>query len=255
MSAPTVAVLELWLVRYRRSWRGSVLTSFVLPVLFLLAMGLSVGKYVDARSRLLGVSYVDFIAPGVLASTALQVAVSESTWPVFDAFAWTRTYHAIRASPVRIADIVRGHLTFVLFRAGLGAVGFMVVMALFGTVHSAWFPLTLPVAVLLAAAVAAPCFAFSASVGQDGMFAVLFRFAVVPMTLFAGVFFPVSSMPAAARVLAYVSPLWHAVELTRAASLGTSTAWGVPAHLGVLVGWAVLGYLLALRRFTRKLAS
>jgi lipooligosaccharide transport system permease protein len=255
MSHPTIAVLEYWLVRYRRSWRSSALTSFVLPVMFLLAMGLSVGRYVDARSHALGVSYVDFIAPGVLAATGLQLAVSESTWPVFDAFSWTRTYHAIQAAPPKVADILRGHLAYVLMRTGVAALGFMLVMLLFGTVHSARFGLALPTAVLLGLAVATPCFAFSASVRQDGMFAVLFRFAVVPMTLFAGVFFPVSSMPLAARVLAYVSPLWHAVELVRAATLGTATAWGVPAHVGVLAGWAVLGYLLALRRFTRKLAS
>jgi len=143
----------------------------------------------------------------------------------------------------------------VLIRVGFAALGFMLVMLLFGTVHSGRFPLALPAAVLLGLAVATPCFAFAASVGQDGMFAVLLRFAIVPMTLFAGVFFPVANLPFAARLLAYVSPLWHAVELIRAAGLGTATAWGVPAHVAVLVGWAVLGYLLALHRFNRKLAS
>jgi lipooligosaccharide transport system permease protein len=75
------------------------------------------------------------------------------------------------------------------------------------------------------------------------------------MTLFAGVFFPVDSLPLAARVLAYISPLWHGVELTRAATLGTATAWGVWAHIGYLVAWSAAGYLLATYRFGRRLAE
>jgi lipooligosaccharide transport system permease protein len=128
-------------------------------------------------------------------------------------------------------------------------------MALFGAVHSPWAPAALPVAVLVGLATAAPIFAYAATISTDGMFAVLFRFAVVPMTLFAGVFFPVDSLPLAARVLAYVSPLWHGVELTRAATLGTPTAWGGWAHVGFLVVWSVAGYLLAVHRFSRRLAD
>jgi lipooligosaccharide transport system permease protein len=254
MTHPTLAVFEHQLVTYRRTWRGSVLSSFLLPVLFLLAMGFSVGGYVD-RAGGLGVRYLDFIAPGLLASTALQVAAGESTWPVFSGFMWHRMYHSMRASPVRIPDMVRGHIAYVLLRVGLSAAGFLIVMAVFGTLHSWWAPAALPVSLLVGLATAAPIFAFAASIRTDGMFAVLFRFAVVPMTLFAGVFFPVDSLPLAARMLAYVSPLWHGVELSRAATLGTATAWGVWAHLGYLIVWSVAGYLLATYRFSRRLAE
>jgi lipooligosaccharide transport system permease protein len=191
----------------------------------------------------------------VLASTALQVAVGESTWPVFAAFTWTRVYHAMRATPLTAGDIMRGHLAYVVFRVTIAAVGFLVVLALFGAVHSAWAVAALPVAMLVGLACAAPVFAYAATVGNDGMFAVLFRFAVVPMSLFAGVFFPVDGMPLVARLLAYVSPLWHGVELCRAATLGTATAWGVPAHLGVLLAWAAAGYALARMRYAKKLAD
>ena len=94
MTHPTWAVFEYQLVSYRRVWRGTVFSSFVLPVLFFLAMGLTVGAYVD-RSGRLGVHYLDYIAPGVLASTALQMAVGESTYPVLGNFIWTRMYHAM----------------------------------------------------------------------------------------------------------------------------------------------------------------
>jgi lipooligosaccharide transport system permease protein len=255
MTHPTVAAFEYHLVNYRRVWRGSVFSSFVLPVLFLVAMGVTVGRYVDVRSPVLGAPYLDYIAPGVLASTALQVAVGESTYPVFDRFSWTRSYHSMRATPLRIGDILRGHLGYVLLRVAIASAAFLVVMVPFGAVHSWWAPAALLASLLVGLATATPTFAFAASIGNDGLFAVLFRFAVIPMTLFAGVFFPVDKMPAAAQVLAYVSPLWHGVELCRAATLGWPTAWGVPTHVGVLLAWVVAGYLLAQARFTKKLTD
>jgi lipooligosaccharide transport system permease protein len=91
------------------------------------------------------------------------------------------------------------------------------------------------------------------SISSDSMFALLYRFAVIPMTLFAGVFFPVDGMPLAARWLAYLSPLWHGVELSRAATLGGPTAWGVWVHTGYLLTWAVVGYVSSLWIFNRRL--
>jgi lipooligosaccharide transport system permease protein len=222
-------------------------------VLFLLAMGLTVGGYVD-RTGTLGVRYLDYIAPGLLASTALQVAVGESTWPVLSGFQWQRIYYAMAASPLRVRDMVAGNLGYVLMRVVLSAAGFLIVMTLFGAVHSFWAPAVLLVAFLVGLATAGPIFAFSATIKTEFMFAVLFRFVVVPMTLFAGVFFPVDSMPWAARILAYASPLWHGVELTRAATLGAGTAWGVWAHVVCLLAWGLGGYLLAVRQFARRLA-
>jgi lipooligosaccharide transport system permease protein len=183
------------------------------------------------------------------------VAVGESTWPVFGGFAWTRVYHSMLATPLRIRDILAGSLSFVLVRVLLASIGFFVVMLLFGAVHSWRAAAALPVCVLLGLAIAAPCFAYAASVKADGMFAVLMRFGVIPMTLFAGVFFPVDSLPLAARWLAYVSPLWHGVELGRASLLGFDTAWGWATHTGYLLLWCVGGSLLALQRFTRKLSD
>jgi lipooligosaccharide transport system permease protein len=231
-----------------------VFSTFLLPVLFLLGMGISVGTYVNAGG-ILGVPYVDYIAPGLLASAALQVAISETTWPILGAFNWIRTYHAMRASPLEPRDLVGGELLYVGLRSGSSAVGFLVVMTLFGVVHSWWGLTVVPIALLLAASVATPVLAFAATIKTDNWFAILYRFAVIPMTLFAGVFFPVDQMPFAARLIAYVSPLWHGVELTRAATLGTPTAWGVWAHVGYLALWGVAGYVLTTYCFRRRLAE
>jgi lipooligosaccharide transport system permease protein len=255
MAHPTVAAFGYHLTAYRRTWRGSVLSSFLLPSLFLVSMGVTVGRYVDARGNSLGTSYLDFIAPGVLASTALNVAVGESTYPVFGAFNWTRSYHVMRASPLTIGDMLRGQLAYVMMRVLIAAAGFLIVLTPFGVVHSPWVLAVLPICMLTGFACAAPVFGVSATVASDAMFAVVFRFAVLPMTLFAGVFFPVQGLPPPARLLAYVSPLWHGVELCRAATLGTAPPWGVPAHLGVLLVWAVGGYLFARWRFQKRLAD
>ena len=249
-----LAVLEHRLAAYRRVWRGSVFSTFVLPVLFLLGMGISVGTFVN-RGGMLGVPYLDFIAPGLLASAALQVAISESTWPILGAFSWVRIYHAMRASPLEPRDLVGGESLWISLRAGSSAVGFLVVMALFGTVHSPWGVTVVPVAILLAIAVSTPMLAFSATITTDNWFAIVYRFAVIPMTLFAGVFFPVDQMPFAARLIAYVSPLWHGVELCRSATLGVAPAVPVVVHLGYLVAWAVIGYWLACWRYQKKLTD
>ncbi len=239
---------------YRRVWRGSVFSTFLLPILFLLGMGISVGSFVNAAG-MLGIPYLDYIAPGLLASTALQVAIGEATWPVLGSFQWIRTYHAMRASPLRPQDMVGGELLYVCLRVGTSAVGFLVVMALFGVVHSWSGILAVPAALLVAVAVAAPVLAYSASIQTDNWFAFLFRFAVIPMTLFAGVFFPVDQMPMLARWLAYVSPLWHGVELCRSATLGLASTLPAFWHVAYLALWAVVGYFLACQRFEKKLTD
>ena len=247
-------VFEHRMVSYRRIWRGTVFSSFLLPVLFLLGMGISVGAYVN-RAGELGVPYLDYIAPGLLASAALQVAIGESMWPVLGSFEWNRTYHAMKASPLRAQDLVGGELLYILVRVGMSAAGFLVVMTAFGTVHSWWGFTAVPVALLTAAAVAGPVMAYSASIKSDNMFALLYRFAVIPMTLFAGVFFPVDSMPLVARWIAYVSPLWHGVELCRAATLGWPLTLPAVAHVGYLALWALGGYALARSRFAKRLTG
>lgn len=254
MAHAWTSVVEYNLVTYRRTWRGTVFSSFLLPVLFFVGMGISLGAYVD-RGGTLDVPYLDFVAPGLLASTALQVGIGESTWPVLGSFLWHRTYFAMQATALRVPEILFGHLVYAVIRITLAALGFLIVMAAFGTIHSWWAPLALPVAILTGAAAAAPVFAFSASLKSENMFALLFRFGVVPMSLFAGVFFPVDQLPLAARWLAYLSPLWHGVELSRSATLGTAPGWSVAGHVLYLVLWAVVGYLLARAAFVKRLTG
>src|SRR3954453_5600990 len=134
-------VLEYHLVSYRRIWRSSVLSSFVLPLLTMLGFGVGVGAYVSGGVD--GVPYLDWIVPGLIASTAVQCAIGEATWPVLSYFEWVKVYFAPAAAPPRVADILGGHLGFMLFRVLTSAAAFLVIAALFGALHSWWAPLAL----------------------------------------------------------------------------------------------------------------
>lgn len=254
MAHPALAVLEFDLVGYKRTWRGSALSSFVLPVLLLVGFGLTVGSFVDAGGRLGDVRYLDYIVPGMIASTALQVAFFESSWPIMSRFVWIRTYHAMVATPLRIVDIVAGDLLFVALRVVSTAAVFVVITAAFGAVRSGWAAAVPLVAGLLGLATAAPVFAFAGLIETDSFFPLLMRLVVIPMTLFAGVFFPVESIPVELRWLAYASPLWHAVEVCRAATFGVGRLGPIAGHLGYLAGWLAVGFWLACRSYRRRLA-
>ncbi|WP_433501274.1 ABC transporter permease [Sphaerimonospora sp. CA-214678] len=247
---PTLAVLGRQLALYRRLWQASVFSSFVLPVLFLVSIGIGVGRYVGTLE---GVDYLAWIVPGVLASTAFQIALGESTYSVLGDFKWNRAYHAMRATPLRPVDMVCGHLLYLVIRGEAAVLAFLIVVVFFGGLHSPWALVTPLVCGLLTVATAAPVTAFAARIDHDSYFSLLFRFVMIPSTLFAGVFFPVEQLPVMVRPLAYASPLWHGVEMCRAATLGRATAWPLAVHLGYLLLWAAGGVALAVLAFRRRL--
>ena len=117
-----VRILEQHLVGYRRTWRGSVFSTFLTPVLFLASIGIGLGAIVDERSAgtgAMGAAYLAFLAPGILVSSAMQSAAFESTYPVMAGIIWDRTYLAALATPLAVADIVIGNLLFVAVRLAI----------------------------------------------------------------------------------------------------------------------------------------
>jgi len=250
-------VVAYFAASYRRTWRGSVVTSFLNPLLYLLAMGVGLGSLVDRdagpSSALEGVAYLAFLAPGMLAATAMQTAATESTYPVMGAIKWLRTYFGMLATPLEVSDVVIGHLTWVTIRLTMVCAVFLAVMAGFGVVESPWAVLALPAAVLTGLAFAAPIAAFAATRENDTAFAALFRFGVIPMFLFSGTFFPVSQLPAALRPVAWATPLWHGVELCRTLTLGTAGLLPSLGHTAYLAVWAAVGVVVGLRTHRRRL--
>ena len=246
--------LRFWLTDYRRTWRGSIFSSVLSPVLFLSAMGLGLGTLVDAHSKArLGVSYLEFLAPGLLAATAMQTAVGECTYPVYGSVKWNRTYQAAAASPLRPADIFHGHVLFCTLRLVMNCTIFMVVAALFGAVRSPGALLALPVAVLTGLAFATPIEAWAVTRTRDSSFAMIYRFGMIPMFLFSGTFFPVSQLPSWLQPVAYLTPLWHGVVLCRALSLGVATAGTAVGHIGYLAALAIAGIVAGNRAYRRRL--
>jgi lipooligosaccharide transport system permease protein len=253
-------VYEYYWTSYKRTWRASIASQFLNPVLFLLAMGVGLGSLVNkghaagAQGSLPhGVTYLAFLAPGLLAASAMQTAAMECTYPVMAAVKWLKTYFGMIATPVAVVGIVIGHLTWVATRLAMVATIFLAVMACFGTIHSPLAVLALPAAVLCGLAFAAPIAAFAATRESDSGFAALFRFGIVPMFLFSGVFFPVSQLPVGLRPVAWITPLWHGVDLCRSLTLGTAGAAASIGHAAYLIAWTLVGAAIAVRTHRKRL--
>lgn len=257
--AAAVHVLEWNLWGYRRTWRGSLFSTFLSPVLFLAAMGVGLGAFVDqggGSAALGGVSYAAFLAPGLLVGQAMQTAGFESTYPIMSGIVWDRTYHGMLATPVTVPSIVLGQLAWIGVRLVLVATVFFGVMVAFGLVASPGGVLAVPVAVLTGLAFAAPIVAFAATQRNDQGFSAVFRFGLTPMFLFSGTFFPIDRLPGALQLVAELLPLHHGVALARHLCVGDPAS---PAeqllHVGVLTTYIVVGVAVALVTFRRALVK
>ncbi len=243
---------------YRRVWRGSVISTFLNPVLFLLAMGIGLGKLVDERtagSGLDGLTYLSFLAPGLLAATAMQTGAGDSSWPVMAGIKWRKTYDAVLATPVGVGSLTVGHLAWVGLRLTFVSVVFVAVMAAFGAVSPLRGLASVPAAVLTGLAFAAPMVAYTAGLKSESGLSSMFRFGIVPLFLFSGTFFPISQLPDWMQPLAWVTPLWHGVELTRSIALGSAPVPPAGLSVAYLGVWVVGGTWLAVRRMRRRLIT
>ncbi len=250
-------VFEHRFLSYRKTFRASVFSSFLLPVLFLTAMGLGLGTYVDAgeSGSLGGVPYIAFLAPGLLASTAMQSAAFESTFPIMSGLQWSRVFHAMYATPISGRDVALGNLLWIAARLLLITMVFTVIIVLFGAFESPLVVFAIPVAVLTGLAFASPIAAFSATQRTVEKFNAIFRFGVTPLFLFSGTFYPVDQLPTALQALAWLTPLYHGVELARGLSLGTIGEEPVLAlvHLAIILGFFLVGTLFAIRTISARL--
>jgi lipooligosaccharide transport system permease protein len=250
-------VFEHELMVYRRSWRGTLFSTFLSPVLFLAAMGIGLGSFVDKSNpgALGGVSYLAFLGPGLIAAQAMQTAAFESTYPVMAGIVWLKTYDAMLATPIREADVVIGKLLWITARLAMVTGVFLVVMFLFGAVATPTAILSWPVATLTGLAFAAPIAAFAATQRKDSGFSAIFRFGITPLFLFSGTFFPIEQLPALIRPVAWVTPLFHGVALSRELALGTGDVVSTVEHLAVLLAFVLIGIALCFVTFRRRLVK
>lgn len=247
-------------LRAMNSYKWTLLaTSVGTPVMYLFAMGVGLASLVDQTSGSVfgGVSYLAFIAPALLASATIMTAATEFTYPVMNGFKWRRVYYGPHASPLGTHQIVHGHVLAITARLTATTVVYFLIVAAFGASPLPTGVIAIPVAVLTGLAFGLPLMAYAASVEDDkGQFALVMRFIVMPLFLFSGTFFPLSTLPVYLQWIGWISPLWHGTELGRALTYGHPIpAWLAAVHVLFLVVLAVVGLRLARRVYARRLGK
>ena len=210
-------------------------------------MGLGLGALVDdSAGGVDGLPYLQYVVPGILAMQAMMTAFGESTYAVMGYIKWNQMYAAMLATPLRVVEVLGGHLAVVAFHLFTGALIFVVVAAPFGAFASWWVVLAVPVAVLTGLAFAVPTFALAARLENDNGFSILFRFVVTPLMLFSGTFFPVDQLPGGCSRSPGSPRCGTASSSPGTPSTGTAPGALGLVHLGVLllyvgVGWCSPG--------------
>lgn len=240
---------------YRREWQGSLFSAFIEPLVILAGLGIGLGVLVGNRAESItgGVSYVAYIAPALMASSAMTLGASEASWPILARIQWVRVYHAILATPLNAADVMVGAIAFMGGKLLFTAAFFAAVLFAFGIAAN---PLgavaTVAATALTGLAFAAPVTAYSVTRQNDQGFAFVFRMIITPLGFFSGTYFPIENLPLPAQAIAWLTPLAHGVALDRAFALGRplADAW---LHIAVLLAWAIGGTAAAAVLFRRRM--
>ncbi|MHB2023760.1 MAG: ABC transporter permease, partial [Mycobacteriales bacterium] len=221
------------------------------PLFYLLSIGVGIGKLVGHVAAVAGhpMSYQEFVAPALLAASAMNGAIFDATFNMFHKLRYAKTYDAVLATPIGTADVAIGEAGWAVLRSGLYSTAFLIVMAGLGLVPSWWALADLPVALLIwlsfaACGMAATCYMRTF---QDFQFVTL---AILPMFLFSATFYPLTVYPDPLRLLVEITPLYQGVALLR------GFTYGVPAaaliwHAAYLVVLTLSGLLITKRRLSR----
>ena len=258
MATPGPVRVAFWHASlFRKFWVSNLLASFVQPLLYLLGLGVGVGALVDRTTNstevLGGVSYVAYIAPGLMVTTAMVVASAASLWPVLGGFIWSRGYVGISATPLGPADIVGGHALWMFTRCVVTSIAVTAVLVMFPEARSWGLLPAIPVAAYTGLAFAMPLMAFSAPRLIDAGFPAMERFVIIPLFLFGGAFYPITQLPGWTQAIIKIFPLWHGVELARGFTLGHTDSSDTLVHIVVPLCWIVSGTVLAHRYIRRRL--
>ena len=250
--------VDYWATLWARTWRGVLVSSFLSPFLYVLAMGVLLGGFVDADPDQLegATSYLAFVVPGLIASHAMQTAVSETTYPVMGMIKWQRIYEGMLATPLQPRHVVGAHLASVALHLCATCAVFTAAMAPFGVYESWWGPfLAFASQVLCGMAFATLVYGFSARNNSEEAFAVLFRLGVFPLFLFSGAFFPVDNLGAVGAWIARLTPLWHGVNLSRMFALDQVNWWVAAVNVTVLVVLVLVGWRWSVSGLTNRMLS
>ncbi len=254
MSAVALAgvVVERNVLTYRRQW-VAFLTGFLEPVFYLFSLGLGLGALIgdiplaDGRT----VSYAQFMAPAMLAMSAMNGAVFDATYNMFFKLKYMHTFDAMLATPIGPRDIALGETVWTLLRGACYVLGFLVISVLMGLTTSWWALLALPAATLIGFVFSAVGMAATTWIRNFQDFDYI-QMALVPLTLLSGTFFPVEAYPAALRWLVELSPLYHGVVIERGLVLG-QVGWGLLGHAAALLAMGAVGLVVTRDRLAALL--
>ncbi len=230
------------------------------PLFYLVAIGIGIGVLVENNSGTSGTSgikYIAFIAPALLASTAITSAMEECVFPTIEGFKWRKLFFAQNATPITGYQIAIGVFLAALTRAVFSVSVYYILLLVFNVVEFGVSILLIPIATLAGAAFSAVMMYFAARIEKEEyFFNVIGRLVIMPMFLFSGTFFPLSSMPIYLQPIGWISPLWHATELGRAAAFeyGLSSLI-VAVHILFLTTMVAAGLTLTVHQFERRLAK
>jgi lipooligosaccharide transport system permease protein len=230
------------------------------PLFYLIAVGIGIGVLVEqgsGTSGTNGIKYIAFIAPALLANTAITGIMDETVFPTIEGFKWRKLFFAQNATPITGPQIAIGVYLAALVRAIFAVSVYYILLLAFDVVNFGISVLLMPIAVLGGGAFGAlMLFAAAKIEKEDQFFNILGRLVIMPMFLFSGTFFPLSSMPIYLQPIGWISPLWHATELGREAAFdyGIGTTM-VVVHLVFLITLLVTGLVLATRQFEKRLAK
>lgn len=243
-------------IRAMRGYTGTLIaTAIGTPFLYLFAFGVGLATLITQNvSPIPGVTYLQFVAPALLASAAVLVAMEEYTFGILLGLKWNPTYVGMNSTPITGRQIVDGIMIFIAIRMFIAAAIYYVMMLLFGAVDGGWSVLTI-LAGMLGGFAFAPVAAYSATIQEDrGQFAILQRTIILPLTLFSGTVFPLTQLPIFLQWIGWLSPLWHASELGRQFVYGpTEPIWLTITHVLYLLALGILGWQLCVRNVSRRL--
>lgn len=238
---------------YRRAWYIFA-TGFLEPVFYLFSIGVGVGALVGGFTfNGQDIPYAEFVAPGMLAASAMNGSVLDSTFNFFFKLKYNKLFDQMLATPLTTLDIARGELSWSLMRGGLYSAGFLLVMLAMGLVSSWWAVLVVPAALLIGAAFGAVCMALTTWMRSWQDFE-LVTLATLPMFLFSATFFPITAYPGAVRWVVEATPLYRGVVLCRELTTG-ALSWDSAVSVVYLVAMVVVGLLLCRRRLDRLLLT
>ena len=202
---------------YTKLYKSSIVLNFVEPTLYLIALGLGLGAFVKEIN---GVPYINFIAPGIIASSSMFAATFECTYGTYVRMTYQKTFDAILATPVNLDDLVAGELMWAATKSTFYGAIIMIVISLFGLVDSALIVFVIPVLFLSGLLFAVISMIFTAIVPGIDSFNYFYTLFMTPMFLFSGIFFPLNTLPPVVSKIAFFTPLYHLVNICRSLASG-----------------------------------